>query len=534
MSAITETEAAELSKHNLISALPPIALRRLMMVGTGWVIVAAAEAAAYTILAFGVVNSWSPNWILWSTGAVIIITVLVNRLGYLTGVRLAGDLFAALGQSLSRTKLSWFTIEHRAQVAAIAGQGIPRFMSIPAHQLQNFLHAPCLPLFLVFGIGVLLGYKIAFIASALLIISLVAQFWSQRALMRSDAKRHNAEATISAATIELVDCVELLRAAAGAVRAIERIEQRWEDQENAFTSINRAAAAAVFVSTLASVLPIAGIAIYLMLIEMNDPVVILAVLMLVGRAAAPLGDLAVAGLGINDLLDSLKNYYRVTNTPALVESTDLKAVPTDCQVEVWQVSYSPVLKNINATIPEGSRVLLKGLSGSGKSTLLELLMRFDDPDRGYISIGGVKLNEIPYDNLVSYIAYVEQDPVIFTGTLAENIRIANPQASDTEIESVARQAVLGDVIDRSIEGIHQSVGQQGSALSGGERQRVALARAFMKHAPILVLDEATSALDEATELRIIKAIQSLSATVIFVTHRDPAIWQPTQIICLSC
>lgn len=533
MSTIIETGTIESSKQNLVSALPPIARRRLIMVGIGWIIVAALEATAYTILAFSIANHWSPKWILVSAGAAIIVTVLVNRSGYLTGVRLAGDLFAALGQSLSRTKLSWFTTEHRAQVATIAGQSIPGFMSIPAHQLQNFLHAPCLPLFLVFGMGMLGGIEIALVAAILLILSLVAQFLSQRALGRADAKRHDTEANTSAATLELVDHIELLRTAAGPVRAIERIEHRWDTQEKALTSTNQAAAVAVFVSTLASVLPIAGIAIYLMFVGMNSPVVILAVLMLVGRAAAPLGELAVAGLGINDLRASLKNYYQATHTPVLSEPISAKSVPSGHQLVLWQVSHAPVINNINITIPESSRVLVAGVSGSGKSTLLELLMRFDDPNQGHISIGGVKLNEMPYETLASQIAYVEQDPIIFTGTLAENIRIGNSQASDKEIEAVARKAALDTVIDRSPDGIHQPVGQQGAALSGGERQRVALARALIKQAPILILDEATSALDEATEQLIIKTIHSLSATVLFVTHRDPTIWQPTQTIALS-
>lgn len=128
-----------------------------------------------------------------------------------------------------------------------------------------------------------------------------------------------------------------------------------------------------------------------------------------------------------------------------------------------------------------------------------------------------------YEDLVSNIAYVTQEPILFTGTLAENIRLGKPDATDDEIEKAARDAALGAMIDRSSEGINQSVGKQGTALSGGERQRVAIARALLKNAPILILDEATSALDEETEQEIVTTIRTLSSTVIFVTHRDSAI-----------
>ena len=177
-------------------------------------------------------------------------------------------------------------------------------------------------------------------------------------------------------------------------------------------------------------------------------------------------------------------------------------------------------------------VLLTPVS-STSDNLVELLMRFDDPEQGHILMGGVKLNDMPYATLAAHIAYVAQDPIVFTGTLADNIRIGNPQASDDEIKAIAQKSMLGAVISRSPEGIHQSVGQQGMALSGGERQRVALARALIKEAPILVLDEATSALDEKTERDIASVICSLPATVIVVTHRDPTIWQPTQTIVLN-
>lgn len=520
------------NKDQVFSMLPRAAKQRLMTVGIGWIVVAAIEAMAYTVLALAIVNHLSPSWVLISAVAAILVTIAVTRAGYLTGVRLAGDLFDELGRSLARAKLSWFSNEQRTQVSTIAGQGIPGFMSIPAHQLQTFLHAPLMPLFLLIGIAILAGLDTALMALVLLLLSLFAQFLAQRSLIRADEQRNRADLGASQATLELVDHIELLRTAAGPVGAIQRIEHRWVEQEVVLARINRAAAFATFIATLASVLPIAGMAIYLVLVGADNAALVLALLALIGRAAAPLAELATAGLNINDLLAALQRFNQITHAPELPEPSQPQ-LPLGYDLSVTNVNYAPVLEHVTLDIPNGARVWVTGPSGSGKSTLLELFTRFDDPQKGKITLGGIPLDQMKYEDLVANIAYVSQEPILFTGSLAENIRLGKPDATHEEIEAVARRAALAAIIDRNPEGMDQSVGQQGSALSGGERQRVAIARALLKDAPILILDEATSALDEVTEQEVVKEILAVSSTVIFVTHRDAAIWQPTQIIDLA-
>ena len=510
------------------SNIPASAKYRLYRVGSGWVLVAALEALTYTVLALSLVKQAPPLGVISAAIVAILVTVLVTRSGFLSGAQLAGDLYSAVGQSLSKAKLSWFSDQHRTQLTQLAERGIPGFMSIPAHQLQTFLHTPLVPLFLIAGIGIVGGADVALISAVSLIGAFLLQYKAQNHLSNSDSERHNADVQATKSTLELIDHLDLLRSSAGPERAIERIEQSWCTQEKVHSRINLTASMATLTSALATVFPLACVTIYLVTEGITQPLLILGLLILITRAAAPLGELALAGFAINDVKSSIRDYNQLTNVPTLPEPKPENAIsPNSYNFELNHVGYLDLFKDANVEIEQGEKVVINGVSGSGKSTLLGLFLRFDDPNQGHISLGGINLQNIPYDILIQHIAYVAQDPIIFTGTLAENIRLGNPEASNAEVELFARQAQLSELIDLSGDGINQSVGQKGSRLSGGERQRVAIARALIKKAPILILDEATSALDEVTEQKIAQQTQALGSTVIVVTHRDKKVWHPT-------
>lgn len=529
MTAVSQTPPAATD-----AVLPRKARQRLIQIAVGWCMVAMLEAAAYIAVAAAMTTQSSPGWVITSAIIAVLATVWVTRSGFFSGVRLAGDLYAALGRTLAEAKLSWFTEANRAQVALFAGRGIPGFMSIPAHQLQALLHAPLIPLFLVIGLWWLQGAEPALLTGGLLALSLFIQFKAQRALSQADRTRQVADKGAAQAITELVDHLELLRCTLGPGRAIARLEQQWDTQEMTLAGTNLAAAKATLISAFASALPLAGVAGYLAMTTSNSPAMTLALLLIVVRSSAPLAELALTGLSINDLKATFRDYQQLVSVPTLSEPTHSSALqPQGEHISIKQVSHAPALREISTEIRYGEHVVIIGPSGCGKSTLLELLMRFDDPQYGEITLGGVPLPHIRYADLTANMAYVAQDPIVFTGTLAENIRLGRPDADDESVSVVARQAMLGHVIDRSSQGIHQSVGLQGGALSGGERQRVAIARALLKAAPILILDEATSALDQETEQQIAKVIRDLATTVITVTHRAPELWQPTLVIDLA-
>ena len=196
------------------------------------------------------------------------------------------------------------------------------------------------------------------------------------------------------------------------------------------------------------------------------------------------------------------------------------------RIELDEVSFGyrstdPVLHHVNLAIDRGQRLALVGPSGGGKSTILSLIQRFYDVEEGAIRIDDQDIREVSVDSLRQKIAFVSQDVFLFSGTVADNIRIGRLGATDSEVEQAARDAFAHDFIQALPRGFKSEVGENGVQLSGGQRQRIAIARAILKDAPILLLDEATSALDSESERKIQIALDRLvqGRTTIVIAHR---------------
>ena len=176
---------------------------------------------------------------------------------------------------------------------------------------------------------------------------------------------------------------------------------------------------------------------------------------------------------------------------------------------------------MSLTVPAGATVALVGPSGGGKSTLASLVPRFWDPQEGVVAVGGADVRRIPAAELMDTVAFVFQNDRLFKGTLADNIRMGRPDASDEDVAAAARAAQCDDIIAKFPEGLATRVGADGVYLSGGECQRIALARAILKDAPVVVLDEATAFADPENEALIQQALGRLAAgkTVLMIAHR---------------
>ncbi|XP_026736211.1 multidrug resistance protein homolog 49-like [Trichoplusia ni] len=191
-----------------------------------------------------------------------------------------------------------------------------------------------------------------------------------------------------------------------------------------------------------------------------------------------------------------------------------------------------VLNGLNLTIPCNETIALVGPSGCGKSTVLQLIQRMYDPDMGKVMSSGCDLREINVRHFRNHIAVVGQEPVLFAGTIKENIRMSNMAATDEEIYTAAKAAHCHDFIKKLPDSYDTMIGERGAQLSGGQKQRIAIARALVRKPKILLLDEATSALDSSSENKVQRALDAAAAgrTTVMVSHRLATVLNANRIV----
>jgi ATP-binding cassette, subfamily B, bacterial len=221
--------------------------------------------------------------------------------------------------------------------------------------------------------------------------------------------------------------------------------------------------------------------------------------------------------------------------PDAIDAGDLKG---DIRVEDVGFTYpngARVLHDISFAAKPGEVVALVGLTGAGKTTLVSLIPRFYDPTIGRVTIDGIDVRQYRVRSLREKIAIVLQEPVLFAGTIADNLRYGRLDATDDEVEQAARAAHAHEFIARLPKGYQTEIAQAGGGLSGGERQRLSVARAILKNAPILILDEPTSSLDSISEEIVFAALRRLRAgrTTIVIAHRLSTVRDADRILVLD-
>jgi ABC-type multidrug transport system fused ATPase/permease subunit len=237
----------------------------------------------------------------------------------------------------------------------------------------------------------------------------------------------------------------------------------------------------------------------------------------------------------NASLALLDTEPEVTEKPDAVSLGRAEGRITAQGVNFTYPGRNATLSDISFHARPGERVAIVGHTGAGKSTLMSLLIRFYDPSGGRIEVDGVDIRDARLRSLREQISVVLQDPLLFSGTIGENIRYGRLDATQEEVEAAARAANAHDFIAALPEGYETELGEGGSHISGGERQRISVARAFLKDAPILILDEPTSSIDSRTEGVILDSLDDLmeGRTSFIVAHRLSTVRHADQILVLS-
>lgn len=254
-------------------------------------------------------------------------------------------------------------------------------------------------------------------------------------------------------------------------------------------------------------------------------------------AAVPLAAQSLAAT-----MASARRLFAVADAPVpFPEPAHPKPLPQSSRLLLESVSLTypgasrPAVSAIDLDIAPGRHVAIIGHSGSGKSSLIALALRFASPCSGRVTLGGIDLRDLPGDEVRSRIAVVEQQAHLFAATIADNLRLARPDATRAEIEEACRIAQLHDFIAAQPRGYETFIGVQGMQLSGGEARRLAVARALLKPAPLLLLDEPTEGLDADTERQLVDALLDArrDCGILLVTHRPAGLSRMHEIVVLE-
>ncbi|MET0314766.1 MAG: ABC transporter ATP-binding protein, partial [Hansschlegelia sp.] len=472
---------------------------------------------------------------------------VVEEAGIRVGTALLKGARHRIGDHVARLPVGWFTPENTTELSHLVTHGILQLSQLPAHVVTPAVSGVATAIVLGAVLLSLHGPLGLIALGALPVIALVF-LATARLGQRADRAFHRRSAQTGQRIVEFALAQSVLRAfgGEGGGRFVARAVDLQGDASAALIRLSALSGllniwviqvvfAALLLSTVAwlAAAPGGGA----VLGEIAPAIV---ALVLVSRFTDPLMEI----VGYNDAfrgartqLDTLQRLLSVRPLP----EPDVSETPRDASVDLRHVSFRyeagqrEAVRDVTLRIEPGSMTAIVGASGSGKTTLVRLIARAFDADSGEVRIGGVDVRRMTSGCLAGQISQIFQSTYLFQGSIADNIRLGRPDATDQEVEAAARAAGVTAITDRLRDGLDAWVGEGGARLSGGERQRITIARAFLRDAPILLVDEATAALDAQNQAIIAEAIAGFrgTRTLIVIAHQLSTVAMADQIVVLD-
>lgn len=514
------------------------------------VLQALCQAAAYLLLVpvlealigddLGAAWRWALGMAV-AVGGLIVFGYLQAVLGLRIGLGMQRGLQTRLGDQLNALPLGWFEGRDAAPLSRVVVEQVREMQGLIAYLLTKVLTGVIVPVAVALGMLFIdwrVGLAMLLAAPVLYLVNNLAT----RAYTGADARLHDAAGEADSRVVEFAQAQPVLRAF-GAVGAGNKaldsalVRHRSAVLRMMFATVPGLVVFALFVQAVFLVL------VYLAVVQVTDgtisAAVAIALIAVSSRFIEPVNQAAQLGTALRSAAAAADRITDLLAEPTLPEATE-PVIPGAPAVAFDGVSFGyrpgePVLTDLTFTVPAGTTTAIVGPSGSGKTTLLRLAARFHDVDSGTVSVGEHDVRAQPSETLLDQLSLVFQNVYLFNRTVAENIRIGNPEATEDELLRAARAARVDEIVERLPEGFDTQVGEGGASLSGGERQRVSIARALLKSAPIVLLDEATSALDPHSEAVVVRGIHELTRdkTVLVVAHRLATIAHADQILFLD-
>lgn len=532
--------------REILEQMTPVG-RRMMVISIVSFSIYALSSVAMAFVVLAAIHSvlaGSANLIPYWIGLICLLLVkgasgiVADKQKHCAGFNLVLKIRIAIVRRLKKLSLGFYTGERLGEIGDIVHKDIDNMEMVVGH-LWTRMAADFIVAAILLAAAIVVDWRMALLMISTLPIALAFLTAGLRKAQFLEGKCGDDAADMTSLFVEYVKGIPLLKAFAES----EALDRRLEATVTNFGESSKAASrnkalvlsAYSFTADLAFVVMAAGGA--LLMLNRSLPLfVYIGFIVASVEFYKPFFAMESHWMNYLKVRDSFRRIEKIVYAPAVPEPEE-PHVPLSHSIEFDGACFSYgrdsfKLSEATFTVPEHTMTALVGESGSGKSTLTNLLLRFWDVDAGSVSVGGVDVRDIPYDDLLASISVVMQDVRLFADTIEENIRIGKANATHEEVVEAAKKACIHEFVMSLPQGYETPIGENGVGLSGGQKQRLSVARAFLKDAPILVLDEMTSSVDPINEVLMQKAVSALAQnrTVLVVAHHLSTIRSADQII----